>query len=51
VERLKHMPGVKEQIEQFRTGFKNVSEEYIRVSLVGVGGVELHKSPKYVFLS
>ncbi|KAJ1433675.1 protein phosphatase 1 [Ochromonadaceae sp. CCMP2298] len=33
VERLKHMPGVKEQIEQFRTGFKNVSEEYIRVSL------------------
>ncbi len=29
VERLKHMPGVKEQIELFRSGFKTMSEEYI----------------------
>lgn len=33
VERLKHMPGVKEQIENFRTAYKNTSEEYIRNTL------------------
>lgn len=33
VERLKHMPGVKEQIEQFRNAFKTASDEYIRASL------------------
>jgi hypothetical protein len=33
VERLKHMPGVKDQIEQFKSNFKNGSEEYIRSSL------------------
>jgi Leucine-rich repeat (LRR) protein len=33
VERLKHMPGVKEQIENFRSSFKNISEEFIRSSL------------------
>lgn len=33
VERLKHMPGVKEQIEQFRSSFKNASEDYIRSTL------------------
>jgi len=33
VERLKHMPGVKEQIELFRSSFKNISEEYIRNSM------------------
>lgn len=33
VERLKHMPGVKEQIENFRTTYKNTSEDYIRTTL------------------
>lgn len=33
VERLKHMPGVKEQIENFRASYKNISEEYIRATL------------------
>lgn len=33
VERLKHMPGVKEQIENFRTSFKNISDDYIRATL------------------
>lgn len=33
LERLKHMPGVKEQVELFRTSFKTSSEEYIRNSL------------------
>jgi Leucine-rich repeat (LRR) protein len=33
VERLKHMPGVKEQIETFRVSYKNISEEYIRATL------------------
>jgi hypothetical protein len=33
VEKLKHMPGVKEQIEQFRSSFKNSSEEFIRTAL------------------
>ncbi len=33
VERLKHLPGLKEQIEQFRTAFKAISEEYVQNSL------------------
>lgn len=33
VEKLKHMPGVKEQIEIFRGKFKTMSEEFIRVAL------------------
>jgi hypothetical protein len=33
VERLKHLPGLKEQIEQFRVTFKAISEEYIQNSL------------------
>jgi hypothetical protein len=33
IERLKHLPGIKEQIEAFRVNFKNVSEEYIANSL------------------
>lgn len=33
IERLKHMPGVKEQIEIFRLNFKITSEDYIRISL------------------
>jgi hypothetical protein len=33
VERLKHMPGVKEQIENFRVAYKTISEEYIRATL------------------
>ena len=33
VERLKHLPGIKEQIEAFRTSFKAISEEYIQNSL------------------
>lgn len=33
VEKLKHMPGVKEQIEIFRNKFKTMSEEFIRSSL------------------
>lgn len=33
VEKLKHLPGIKEQIELFRASFKNVSEDYIRNTL------------------
>lgn len=33
VERLKHLPGVKEQIENFRSSFKALSEEFIKNSL------------------
>eukprot|EP01040_Poterioochromonas_malhamensis_P012764 gene12764-13990_t len=33
VERLKHLPGIKEQIESFRSNFKIISEEYITLSL------------------
>lgn len=33
VERLKHLPGIKEQIEAFRSNFKSISEEYINNSL------------------
>lgn len=33
IERLKHLPGIKEQIEAFKINFKNVSEEYILASL------------------
>ena len=33
IDRLKHLPGVKEHVEHFRTGFKMMSEEYIRSSL------------------
>lgn len=33
VERLKHLPGIKEQIETFRSTFKVLSEEYIHASL------------------
>jgi hypothetical protein len=33
VERLKHLPGIKEQIEAFRSSFKAISEEYITNSL------------------
>lgn len=33
VEKLKHMPGVKEQIEIFRNKFKNMSEDFIRTAL------------------
>jgi hypothetical protein len=33
VERLKHMPGIKEQIEGFRSNFKAMSEEHIHNSL------------------
>lgn len=33
IERLKHLPGVKEQIDSFRQAFKNLSEEFIKNSL------------------
>ena len=33
VEKLKHMPGVKEQIEIFRNKFKAMSEDFIRAAL------------------
>jgi hypothetical protein len=33
VEKLKHMPGVKEQIEIFRNKFKAMSEDFIRIAL------------------
>ena len=33
IDRLKNLPGVKEHVEHFRTGFKMMSEEYIRSSL------------------
>lgn len=33
IERLQHMPGVKEQIEQFRQSFKTESEDYISKAL------------------
>lgn len=33
IERLKHLPGVKEQIESFRTAFKALSEEFLKTSI------------------
>ena len=33
INRLKNLPGVKEHVEQFRGGFKGMSEEYIRISM------------------
>jgi len=33
LEKLKHLPGIKEVIEHFRNAFKQLSEEYIRVAL------------------
>lgn len=33
LERLKHMPGIKEQIENFRNAFKSTSEEFIREAM------------------
>lgn len=33
IERLKHLPGVKEQIEMFRASFKTLSEDFIKNSL------------------
>jgi hypothetical protein len=33
LDRLKHLPGIKELIEQFRSGYKAMSEEYIQTAL------------------
>jgi len=33
IEKLKHLPGVKELVEQFRVTFKAFSEEFIRAAL------------------
>jgi hypothetical protein len=33
IARLKNLPGVKEHMEQFRSGLKGLSEEYIRISM------------------
>ena len=33
IKRLKNLPGVKENVEQFRVGFKGMSEEYVRLSM------------------
>lgn len=33
LERLKHMPGIKEQIENFRNAFKSMSEEFIKEAM------------------
>lgn len=33
VERLKHLPGIKEAVEHFRSGFKQMSEEFIQNSM------------------
>jgi hypothetical protein len=33
IERLKHLPGIKEQIEIFRSSFKTLSEDFIKNSL------------------
>jgi Zn-finger nucleic acid-binding protein len=33
IEKLKHLPGIKETIESFRTNFKTLSDEYIRVAM------------------
>ncbi len=33
LERLKHLPGIKELVENFRVAYKQLSEEYIRVAM------------------
>lgn len=33
IEKLKHLPGVRELVDQFRTAFKTMSDEYIRTAL------------------
>ena len=33
LEKLKHLPGIKELVESFRVAFKQLSEEYIRVAM------------------
>jgi hypothetical protein len=33
IEKLKHLPGIKETIESFKGAFKTLSEDYIRVAL------------------
>eukprot|EP00596_Hydrurales_sp_CCMP1899_P010374 CAMPEP_0119037416 /NCGR_PEP_ID=MMETSP1177-20130426/5760_1 /TAXON_ID=2985 /ORGANISM="Ochromonas sp, Strain CCMP1899" /LENGTH=342 /DNA_ID=CAMNT_0006998655 /DNA_START=885 /DNA_END=1913 /DNA_ORIENTATION=- len=37
IARLKNLPGVKEHMEQFRSGLKGMSEEYIRISMERYG--------------